>query len=234
MSDRARARSVTLSHLRKQVEKLHRLDEVGDPSQDKPVPGGPDGDRHGRHAEELGYGPRFRHIHLALDPVQQLASDVGVGIRHGIHLLTGDSPGRREVQEDRAVHAPRVGKELLEVLRKPPEVHTLRRRARNILLRRHDPRLVAQILDDPQDLSRRNLARVVADIEPVGVDVEPNLANARVPFQGSLNPIGSPQSCDPFGLDEACDFEREDAFTGRHAHRGTGGHDGEHDACEDS
>lgn len=234
MSDRARARSVTLSHLRKQVEELHRLDEVRDLSQDKAVPGSSDGDGHCRHPKEFGHAPRLRYIHLALDPALQLASDVGVGIRHGIHLLTSDSPGRREVQEDRAVHAPRVCKELLEVLRKPPDVHAFRRRARDILLRRHDLWLVAQILDDTQDLSRRDFARVVADIEAFGVDVEPNLANARQPFQGSLNPIGSPQSCDPFGLDEACDFEREDAFTRRHAHRGTGGHDGEHDACEDS
>ncbi len=75
---------------------------------------------------------------------------------------------------------------------------------------------------------RGELVSVVDDVEALVLDIELDSANARAPFQDRFNPIGSAQSGDPFGLDEAGDAQGELAFG---SYVGRGGHAGREEEC---
>ena len=70
-------------------------------------------------------------------------------------------------------------------------------------------RLVPQIADGAEESIDVDLVRPVTNVEAIVGHVDPDLLNTWKPSQGFLDPVGSPESGDAFGLHEALDANRD-------------------------
>ena len=217
---------LTLSRVSQAGRKGSRSDKVWNACQNPAL--GIHQERHGHRLDfkKLGHCGDERHIELLLDPVLEFGSHQGVWIGHAIHLLAGASAGGDEIEQKAAAALLGPSEEGAQVRWQQGGVDALEDGPNGGGIGQLVG-LIAQPAHDGEDPSGGDAARVVADVKTLGGDVELHREDAWRPFQGLLNPIGSAQSGDARGLDEACHPQRDRGRIGCRAGSGPGACAGE-------